>query len=165
MQVVTHWNKLSGEAVVNPSFGDVQNPTGHNPGQTAPGDPVWAELLDEIISRTFPTSSLLRYCSCFLYQVLTTIKVTAANHIMISKPPAEFFSHCSALCLQRFVALHPFLAPGETGTVRKQMIWLKTFGKTEAEGPNLQSITSHSQTSTATAMPVQLYVVRGAKCT
>lgn len=40
MQVVTHWNKLPGEAVVNPSFGDVQNPTGHNPGQTAPGDPV-----------------------------------------------------------------------------------------------------------------------------
>lgn len=55
-----------------------------------------------------------------------------------------------------FVVHHPFLTAGGTGTVRKQVICLKTFGKIGADGPNFLSVTSRSWSSTATATPVQV---------
>lgn len=51
---------------------------------------------------------------------------------------------------------------GGTGALRNQGICLKIFRKVGAEGPNLLIVTSHSQTSTAPATPVQ--VVLPEKC-
>lgn len=114
--------------------------------------------MDKVISRLFPTSSILWFFFLFLIHDFDNFtghfsEITPFCRVIIS----IFSSHAafpprSAVPLMRVVV----------GAPRNQGICLEIFRKVGAKGPNLQSVTSPSQTSTATAMPVP--VVFPGKC-
>ena len=110
-----------------------------------------------MISRSFPTSSILWFCFLFLTPISDNfIGHFAANSIIIFSSFAAFFTPWSAMPLIRFVVHNLFLTARGMWAVRKQVICLKTFSKIGAEGPNFLNVTAHSWSSTATAAPVQV---------
>lgn len=118
-----------------------------------------------MISRSFPTSSILWFC--FLCLIPVSDNFTghfAASSVIISifSSFAAFLTPWSAMPLMRFVVHHPFLTVRGTGAVRKQVICLKSFRKIGAEGPNFLSVTAHSWNSTTTA--TALHVVYRERC-